>query len=78
VGRVETTYQMLLTVDKAWQAFVSARSKGEIDGDDLDTALRQAAQKGIISESDVEALRQYDARRFDCLLTDDFEHLRAD
>jgi acyl-CoA dehydrogenase len=26
VGRVETTYQMLLTVDKAWQAFISARS----------------------------------------------------
>lgn len=77
VGRVETTYQMLLTVDKAWQAFASARSKGEIDGDDLDMALRQAAQQGIIGESDVEALRQYDARRFDCLLTDDFETLQT-
>jgi acyl-CoA dehydrogenase len=75
VGRLESTYQMLLKVDTTWQAFTRARSKGELDADELDAALREAAQKGIIADGDVAALAEYDARRFDCLLTDHFEKL---
>jgi acyl-CoA dehydrogenase len=73
VGRVETTYQMLLQVDGAWQAFSRARGKGEIDEDDLATALRQAVEKGIVTAAEATALAEYDARRYDCLLTDQFE-----
>ncbi|MFT7305330.1 MAG: acyl-CoA dehydrogenase [Candidatus Azotimanducaceae bacterium] len=77
VGRVETTYQALLKVDPAWQAFSRARSKGEL-GDalaDLDSALKEAVRQGVISESDVQLLKDYDQLRYDCVLTDDFDKL---
>lgn len=73
VGRLETTYQLLLTVDDAWQAFARARSKGELDTESLEDALRQAVTSGIIAEEDVAPLTEYDKRRYDCLLTDHFE-----
>ena len=75
VGRLETTYQMLLDVDDAWQAFSRAYSKGELTATDVAGALEEAADKGIITAQDVAALAQYDARRYDCLLTDHFDQL---
>ncbi|WP_232059116.1 acyl-CoA dehydrogenase [Kineobactrum salinum] len=75
VGRVETTYQLLLSVDEAWQTVLHARDKGELEAEDFDAALREAVDKGLIREQDLEPLREYDARRFDCLLTDHFEQL---
>ena len=75
VGRLETTYQMLLDVDDAWQAFSRARSKGELASLELGGALEEAAEKGIISAEDVAVLAAYDARRYDCLLTDHFDEL---
>jgi acyl-CoA dehydrogenase len=77
VGRLQTTYELLLQVDKAWQAFARARDKGEIEADSLQAALREAADKGIIAESDIEPLAEYDIRRYDCVLTDNFEKLTA-
>ena len=77
VGRVEATYQALLKVDPAWQAFSRARSKGKL-GDaltDLDSALEEAVRQGVISEADVRPLKDYDQLRFDCVLTDDFDTL---
>jgi len=75
VGRVESTYQMLLTIEGPWQAFARARSRGEVVEAPLEEALQQAAAAGIISGEDVAAVRDYDARRFDCVLTDHFEKL---
>lgn len=75
VGRVETTYQMLLTVDKAFQAFQRAWDKGELGADTLEDALAEAVARKVIREEDVEPLRVYDARRRDCVLTDHFETL---
>ncbi|MEZ5502283.1 MAG: acyl-CoA dehydrogenase domain-containing protein [Halioglobus sp.] len=75
VGRLESTYQLLLQVDEAWQAFCRARSRGEVDADGLEDALREAAVAGIIREEDVSPLAEYDARRYDCLLTDHFASL---
>ncbi|MEZ5529939.1 MAG: acyl-CoA dehydrogenase [Porticoccaceae bacterium] len=75
VGRVETTYQALLKIDQAWQVFSRARGKGELGVGDIDSALSEAVRHGIIAEADVEPLRDYDRRRYDCLLTDDFESL---
>jgi acyl-CoA dehydrogenase len=73
VGRLESTYRMLLEVEDAWQAFSRARSKGELLAQDLAGALQEAADKNIITADDVAALRDYDARRYDCLLTDHFD-----
>jgi acyl-CoA dehydrogenase len=75
VGRLETTYQMLLQVDSAWQAFTRARSKGELEARDLAGSLQEAADKGIIPAAAVMSLAEYDARRYDCLLTDHFDQL---
>jgi acyl-CoA dehydrogenase len=75
VGRVETTYQLLLSVDKAWQAVLHLRDEGGLEAEDFDAVLREAVDKGVIREQDIEPLREYDARRFDCLLTDHFEQL---
>ncbi|MEQ9394893.1 acyl-CoA dehydrogenase [Haliea sp.] len=75
VGRVETTYQMLLQVDKPFQALQRAWSKGELDAETLDEALQAAVNKQIIRSEDVEPLREYDVRRRDCVLTDHFETL---
>jgi acyl-CoA dehydrogenase len=76
-GRVETTYQMLLDVDETWQVFSRARSKGKL-GDSsasLDEALNEAVRQEIIEEADIKQLKDYDQRRYDCVLTDHFDKL---
>jgi len=72
---VESTYQLLLQVDTPFQAFQRAWSKGELEAHTLDDALQAALAKQIIRAEDVEPLREYDARRRDCVLTDHFEAL---
>jgi acyl-CoA dehydrogenase len=74
-GRLESTYQLLLQVDEPWQAFARARGKGEIDATDTQGALQEAVAKGIINAADIAQLAEYDARRFDCLLTDQFDQV---
>ncbi|UTF59194.1 acyl-CoA dehydrogenase [Gilvimarinus sp. DA14] len=75
VGRVETTYQMLLELGDVWSTFSRAQAKGELDGDTLEERLDDAVVKGVIQQADVEPLKAYDARRYDCLLTDNFDKL---
>ncbi|GAB3289690.1 acyl-CoA dehydrogenase [Parahaliea aestuarii] len=75
VGRVERTYQTLLQVDGTFQRFQRAWRKGKVSGQDLDSALADAVAKEVISEEAAAGIRHYDALRFDCLLTDDFESL---
>lgn len=75
VGRVESTFRMLLEVEEPFVAFVKARSKGEIEADELEAGLQEAADKGIIDQADVSRVLEYDRRRYDCLLTDQFDEL---
>ncbi|WP_339899047.1 acyl-CoA dehydrogenase [uncultured Gilvimarinus sp.] len=75
VGRVETTYQMLLALGDSWHNFSRAQAKGELTGETLESRLHDAVARGIINESDVTPLMEYDARRYDCLLTDNFDKL---
>lgn len=74
-GRLESTYQLLLQVDEPWQAFARARGKGKIAAANIVEALQEAAAKGVIDAADVARLANYDARRYDCLLTDEFDRL---
>ncbi len=73
IGRVEATYNKLLEVEPAWLAFLKADGKGQLDGNSVLEKLKDAASKGIISEDQVEAVNEYDAMRYDCLLTDAFD-----
>ncbi|MDO3381776.1 acyl-CoA dehydrogenase [Gilvimarinus algae] len=75
VGRVETTYRLLLELGDVWSAFSRAQAKGELSGETLEERLEDAVAKGVIQQADVEPLRVYDERRYDCLLTDNFDKL---
>jgi len=75
-GRVENTFQALLQVESSWQAFSRARGKGKLGSSgNVDTQLAEAVKQGLIAEQDVAPLKDYDRRRFDCVLTDDFDKL---
>lgn len=74
-GRVEHTFQLLLALGPTWDAFARAQGRGELAGDTLDERLQDAVTKGIIQAEDVAALKEYDAARYDCILTDAFDAL---
>lgn len=70
-GRVESTYQMLLALGPLWNTWLKSQSK--LSGVTMADKLQDAVNKNIIQPQDVERLMQYDARRFDCILTDAFD-----
>jgi len=74
-GRVESTYQLLLALGPVWHTFLRAQHTGKVQGATLDERLNDAVSKNIIQQSDVAKILEYDARRFDCLLTDAFDSL---
>lgn len=74
-GRVESTYQMLLSLGPVWHAFLRAQNSGKLEGDTLEARLQDAVTKNIIQPGDVARVLEYDARRFDCVLTDAFDRL---
>ena len=74
-GRVESTYQQLLALGPVWHSFLKAKNSGKLVGATTEELANDAAAKNIIQPHDVAALVEYDARRFDCLLTDEFVSL---
>jgi acyl-CoA dehydrogenase len=74
-GRVENTYQLLLELGPVWASFLRAQRTGAVQGATLTEQLQDAADKNIIQPSDISRLQEYDARRFDCVLTDEFDKL---
>ncbi|ACE83672.1 acyl-CoA dehydrogenase [Cellvibrio japonicus] len=74
-GRVESTYQTLLSLGPVWHAFLKARNTGKLQGATLQEQAEDAAAKNIIQPQDVARVVDYDARRFDCLQTDAFDKL---
>jgi acyl-CoA dehydrogenase len=74
-GRVESTFQLLLALGPVWNAFTKAKNSGKISGATTEELAKDAAAKNIIQPHDVARVVEYDARRFDCLLTDAFDKL---
>ncbi|HOY22695.1 MAG TPA: acyl-CoA dehydrogenase [Cellvibrio sp.] len=72
-GRVESTYQMLLALGPLWTTWLKNQNK--LTGANMTEKLQDAVSKNIIQPQDVTRLLEYDARRFDCILTDAFEKL---
>jgi acyl-CoA dehydrogenase len=72
-GRVESTYQMLLALGPLWTTWLKNQNK--LSGANMAEKLQDAVSKNIIQPQDVTRLLEYDARRFDCILTDAFEKL---
>ncbi len=73
IGRVEATYNKLLEVEKEYHAFLKAEGHGKLSGHDMKAKLEDAASQGLIPEDKVQAILEYDAMRYDCLLTDAFD-----
>ena len=75
-GRIEHTYQTLLEIEPLWQKFKKAEHKGTFEGLTFEDHVVHASQNGDITEAEAEQLINYNALRFDSLLTDVFdEHL---
>jgi acyl-CoA dehydrogenase len=72
-GRVESTYQMLLALGPLWTTWLKNQNK--LNGKTIAEKLQDAVSKNIIQPQDVTRLLEYDARRFDCILTDAFDKL---
>lgn len=73
IGRVEATFNKLLEVEPDYLAFLKANGKGKLSGETFLDRLRDAAKQGIIPADQVDAINEYDAMRYDCLLTDAFD-----
>ncbi len=75
-GRMENAYQTLIGIEPLWQKFKKAEHKDSFEGLTFEDHVVDASQKGDITEEEAEVLIQYNALRFDSLLTDVFdEHL---
>lgn len=78
-GRLEHTFQILRTLEPLWDKFKKAESKGKFKGLTFEENIEHAIKEGFISESEAQQLLQYNAIRFDSMLTDVFdEHLDKD
>ncbi len=73
MGRVESTFQMLIALGPLWGTYLKAQNK--LAGATMAEKLQDAVAKNIIQPQDLNRLLEYDARRFDCILTDAFEKL---
>lgn len=72
-GRLEHTFQILRTLEPLWDKFKKAESKGKFKGLTFEENIQQAIKEGFISESEAQQLLQYNAIRFDSMLTDVFD-----
>jgi len=72
-GRVESTYQLLLALGPLWTTWLKNQNK--LSGATMEEKLHDAVSKNIIQPQDVARLMEYDARRYDCVLTDAFDKL---
>ncbi|MBJ8432561.1 acyl-CoA dehydrogenase [Acinetobacter pittii] len=72
-GRLEHTFQILRTLEPLWDKFKKAESKGKFTGLTFEENITQAIKEDFISESEAQQLLQYNAIRFDSMLTDVFD-----
>lgn len=73
VGRIELTYEKLLSVEKDYEAFLKAEARGKLTGKTIAERVADAARQGLIPEAQVSEILAYDEMRYDCLLTDAFD-----
>lgn len=72
-GRLEHAFQILRTLEPLWDKFKKAESKGKFTGLTFEENIEHATKEGFISESEAQQLLQYNAIRFDSMLTDVFD-----
>lgn len=79
MGRMESTFQMLLSLQPLWDKFKKAESKDQFNGLTFEEHITDAVAVGFITANEAEQLLKYNAKRYDSMLTDIFdEHLEND
>lgn len=79
MGRMESTFQMLLAIQPLWNKFKKAESKDQFKGLSFEEHIADAVAVGFINTTEAEQLLKYNAKRYDSMLTDVFdEHLEKD
>lgn len=79
MGRMESTFQMLLSLQPLWDKFKKAESKDQFKGLTFEEHITDAVTVGFITANEAEQLLKYNAKRYDSMLTDIFdEHLEND
>ncbi len=73
IGRLMKAFELLQTISPRYDAFLKAVSSGKVSGENLDEQLEQAAEQGVVNKDDIARIREYDALRYECILTDDFD-----
>ena len=71
VGRVLETYRQLLDIESLYDRFLKAESK--LPGTNREARLQAAADQGMFTTEETDRLRDYEAMRYDCMLTDAFD-----
>ncbi len=72
-GRMEVTFQMLLKVEELWNKFKKAESKGQFKGLSFEEHIQDAVSIQFIQQNEAEQLLEYNAMRYDSMLTDIFD-----
>ena len=79
MGRMESTFQMLITLQPLWDKFKKAESKDQFKGLTFEEHITDAVAVGFITANEAEQLLKYNAKRYDSMLTDIFDqHLEND
>lgn len=79
MGRMESTFQMLLAIQPLWNKFKKEESKDQFKGLSFEEHIADAVAVGFINTTEAEQLLKYNAKRYDSMLTDVFdEHLEKD
>ncbi|MCH7380230.1 MULTISPECIES: acyl-CoA dehydrogenase [Acinetobacter] len=73
MGRMESTFQALLPLQPLWNKFKKAESKDQFSGLTFEEHIADAIETGFITTAEAESLVQYNAKRYDSMLTDIFD-----
>ncbi|KAB7627497.1 acyl-CoA dehydrogenase [Alkalilimnicola sp. S0819] len=72
-GRMERTFTLLEQVEPLYNRFNKAVAKGQVEGLEFEQRLEDALRQGLIKAEEAEQLREYEAARYDAIITDAFE-----
>lgn len=73
MGRMESTFQMLLTMQPLWDKFKHAESKDKFKGLSFEERIHDAVAIDFITPTEADKLLKYNAKRYDSMLTDVFD-----
>jgi acyl-CoA dehydrogenase len=71
-GRLMLTWEALLAVQDVYERFLKQVSSGQVVGETLKQQLSDAEAKGLLTADESRRIAEYDALRYDAILTDDF------